>query len=335
LGTTWVRTFAQLGYLAELPNFIDRPLLNDRLVKCCSYQNRRVALPWIADIRTIIVNKELAAEYNIDFANIKKRQEFYEVCRKQAKIKKENPQAPLPFKMPIRPEGGTLHFYMTWLFAEGWEFPALEPTPDKILSDVSFIEKFDIIPRLINGCDIDHEELEKHPYLLYEEFMEEEYIFYMGNPESGNLVKWLEADSFSVMPVPGSAPNYKSWGGGSVLCVSAESDYPQLAWQLVKQLTTPQNVKKWVQTTGKLPYFETSFWEEDGPIANVGKIYKLLQGAKSYPPHPLWYRMEKVLTEGITNYLSRAIRNPDLSTEEAISILKKTDQKIIKLLQLS
>jgi maltose-binding protein MalE len=221
---------------------------------------------------------------------------------------------------------------MAWLFSGGWKFPSFEPTPNRILSDSSFVEKFNYIPELINACNIGSKELEKHPSRLYNEFIAGEYIFYMGNWEIRSLRNSRGEDSFSVMPIPVAGDDYRRWGGGSVLCVSAFSELPKLSWKLVEELTSQKNIEKFVEATGEVPSFKTKFWEKHKEDEDVNQVYKLIKETESYPIHPLWYKIEKILSEDITNYLWHVIGNPNLSTGKAISILNNTDQKLKKLL---
>src|SRR5690606_2800464 len=54
LGTSWVRTFAHMGYLARIPEYLkSRPSINEGINRICLIDGVRYAVPWLVD--TIIM----------------------------------------------------------------------------------------------------------------------------------------------------------------------------------------------------------------------------------------------------------------------------------------
>lgn len=54
LGTSWVRTFAHMGYLDQTPDYVkSRPSINEGINRICVKDGVRYAVPWIVD--TIIL----------------------------------------------------------------------------------------------------------------------------------------------------------------------------------------------------------------------------------------------------------------------------------------
>ena len=58
LGSTWVQTFARLGYLAPVPDYVFKPVLADWMRKCCQWRGEWVGLPWHVDIRDLLVRED-------------------------------------------------------------------------------------------------------------------------------------------------------------------------------------------------------------------------------------------------------------------------------------
>ena len=332
LGTTWVRTIAHLGFLAEVPSEIEREPLTEWIEKCCQYRGKRIALPWFIEVRSMLVNDRLANKYNVDLDNIQTHENFFKLCQQLASRKEKEPDIPVPLMLPIRPEVGTLNLYMTWLFTSGWEFPALDPIPEKIFGDVSFVNSFSYISRLIQGCNIDQDQLQKHPSVLYDQFLAGRFLFYMGNWRIASLKTSRDETLFSKIPIPVSGSSWRRWGGGSVLCVSSQSQLPELSWELVKYFTCSENIKKWIKFSGELPSFETDFWWENMEKESVRISYEIIQDSESYPFHPLWKRLEDIISEEITNYLWHILKKENASVADSLSILKPLDQKIKYLL---
>ncbi|MFW5976442.1 MAG: extracellular solute-binding protein [Bacillota bacterium] len=332
LGTTWVQSLAHLDYLAEVPDFISRPPLAEWLNDCCSYKNKKVAIPWYGEVRSMLGNKELMEKYGVDIEKIRKREYFYKFCQKIARERKSNPEVPLPCVIPIRPELGTLNLYLAWSFAGGWRFPDLNPVPDKILNEKSFIKNFNFLADLLKKCHIDIEKMQKHPSVLYEEFLQGKYVFYMGNWHIRSLDERVKDSVYSIIPIPISRTNEKRWAGGSVLGVFSGSKYPELSWRLIEMLTSAEYIEEWVEVTGDLPSFKTEFWENNRDKKGYRLYYNMIQNSVTYPPHPMWYKIENVLRGKITNYLRSIIQDSD--TQKYAKILGKLDQQIIRLLKL-
>ena len=332
LGSTWVRTLAHLGYLAEVPSDFERPPLTRWVKECCQYRGKRIAIPWFIEVRSMLVNNKLAQKYGIKPEKIQTHEDFFKVCQQLADRKQKEPATPVPFLLPIRPEPGTLNLYMTWLFTGGWKFPSLAPIPEKIFGDISFINSFGFIPRLIKSCNIDHEQLKKHPSTMYNQFLKGEYLFYMGNWQIASLKDARGESVFSKIPIPVSTSKWQRWGGGSVFCVSSQSPITEVGWDLVRSITGPENIKEWISVSGELPSFDTEFWWENMEDDSVSRSFDLIQDSQSYPLHPLWKRLEDMLSEKITNYLWYLLEEENTSVADSLSVLKPIDLKIRSLL---
>ena len=330
-GTTWVNTLAHLGYLAEVPSFVDYSPVTQGVADCCEYKDKKVAVPWFIELRSILVNKKLQKKYNIDLEKIKTQQGFYEICKELSKMRQNDSSAPLPIAFPIRPETGTLNLYMSWIYASGWRFPDINNLPDSILGTDLFIKRFNYVINLIEAGNIDIEELKKHPHTTFQEFTENRFMFYMGNWQ----IKSLEESQYMVTAIPTRKPDIKRWSGGSVLCVSNKSKVKKLSWRLINTLRSDENLEEWVYIKGELPSFETGFWEKKKNDDKFKKAYRQIKNSIVYPVHPLWYKIEQVMLDGMSDYLWSSLEDDNIDYKERKEMLVSVDQKIKKLFQIS
>ena len=340
LGTSWVETFGHLGFLLEKPDFLYRPPLTDWMARDCKYRGQQLAVPWNIHVKALMANKKLLGKYDIDFSDIKGRDNFLELCQYLKEKRRKNPRFPYSMVFPLKTNKTTLHLFMGWLYAAGLGIPALDPIPDKIMCSEPFLKNFRFLLKLIKAYSFSDELAlhQKHAYQLYEDFARSnDYIFYLGTWEiCSKRESWQDRD-YTLFSIPGQGPERKTKGGGSVLAVSAGTSFPRLAWKLVEELTAEEVLDDWIKVSGFIPGFETKIWQERNNETMISRAYTDIRRSREFPNHPLWGKIESILTKGITDYLWFLLENP--SARENIDgkhrILRKADKKIKRLLKLS
>ncbi|MFW6237904.1 MAG: extracellular solute-binding protein [Halanaerobiales bacterium] len=307
LGSTWVHTFASLGYLDPVPAAVRRPVLASWMEEVSCYQSQWVVQPWFVEIRALLVWNDILNQFDMDYTDIMTPDDFMTACHRLARERKEGNCRSLPFAFPIRPESEILHRYISWHMALGGEFPSLEPVSNKLLSRDSFAGSLNFFSGLAEVNRLPRSEMRKHPYELYRDFTDEAcYVFYQGNwelrPGHGN-----EASDYTVMPLPILESGGRCWGGGSVLSVSSRSPVKDAAWRLVDFITSDDFVEPWVPLNGNMPAFRCKFWDKYRGIKNVQQGYHQILNSISYPPHPMWATVERLLSVGLSNYFWQVV----------------------------
>lgn len=340
LGSTWVRTFAFLGYLDSVPSGVLKPVLAPWMETSFCFQGERVAQPWFVEIRALLVWKEILEKFDMDYLEIDSPEDLIIACRRLAREKKEGNCRALPFAFPIRPENDVLHRYITWHFASGGSFPSLEPAPEKILSGETFADSLNYFSGLAEVNNLPRSEMRKHPYVLYREFADEaHYVFYQGNWELrlGEEHGHISSD-YAVMPVPLANSRGKYWGGGSVLTVSSRCQMKEAAWHLVDFMTSDDFMDHWVRLNGNMPAVKCKFWDRYREIENVNLGYMQIVNSITYPPHPMWATVEKILSVGLSNYFWQIVdsdsNNNIQKSDKSLSSLPATDKKALDFLAL-
>ncbi|MFW5995942.1 MAG: extracellular solute-binding protein [Halanaerobiaceae bacterium] len=331
LGTTWVDTFASLGYLNPVPVSVFRPALTGWMNQACTYKEKYVAQPWFMEIRSLLVREDLLRKLNIS-SEVINSCNFINLCREIAEKQTRLQERILPFAFSVRPESELLHRVMSWHWAKGRSFPAPNKGGGGILSSSSCLKTLDFISKLLKVSSASPEELQRHPYKLYLGFLKGSYIFFQGSWEI-RLTDSVNANDYGLMPMPVSGSGSKYWGGGSVLAVSSASRIKELSWQLVKFITSDEILESWVKLSCDIPAFSCDFWDKYSHVEGVGLAYSQVINSVSYPVHPLWASIEDELSTGLSNYFWKRFIGKD-GQAELNCALKQADTRIDDMLKL-
>ncbi|MFW6237873.1 MAG: hypothetical protein ACOC5A_01400, partial [Halanaerobiales bacterium] len=333
LGTTWVNTFAHLGYLSRVPASIFRPAITGWLNDICTYESKHVAQPWFMEIRSLLIREVYLQKLNLS-PEIVSCQEFMNLCREIAEKQRNKwEERILPFAFSVRPESELLHRVISWHLTKGRCLPELAQGNNRILSSTSCKKTLDFVSRLVRVSRISPEELQRHPYKLYMGFVEGSYMFFQGAWEI-RLPDSVNTSDYGLVPMPVSDNEPQYWGGGSVLAVSAASREKELSWRLIKFITEDEMMESWVKYSNDLPAFSCDFWDKYSHIENVKLAHKQAINSISYPVHPLWASIEKGLSTGLSNYFwHRFIEGSGKNKLDRV--LEEADARIRNLLKFS
>ncbi|HLV09761.1 MAG TPA: extracellular solute-binding protein [Halanaerobiales bacterium] len=344
IGTTWLRTIAHLGYLSKTPDIKVRKPLTKWIENCCFYQGKRIGVPWLTDAVAIAARQDIMKKLDITKEDIRDWSGFYNICKYIKEKRINNRTIPQPLAFTLRPEMGSFHRFSSWLFAQGDSYPSINPLPDKFLSKDSVIKVFEYLPRLLKACNLGISDIDKHPYQLDDDFYENgSYVFFIRNwngmindlfnpPGKGN-----NKHLYTVLPIPIKDPEKGNgaFGGGSVLSVSSNTNYPDKAWNLVEYMISDEFTNQWIKLTGEVPAYEADFWRKRFSDPRIDTMYKIIVNSQTYPLHPAWPTLEELLHQGISSCLWRIIEDSsNLSIENIIQLLKKTDRDIINILKI-
>lgn len=347
-GTTWAHTLSYLGYLAPVPSNMDlKPSLASWMDKCSIFRGVRTAVPWNAETIVLTACEEALSTYRIKPSDLENWDGFYKVCGEiaaQQKKRTGESRCQIPLAFPIRPEMGTLHRYIAWLWAGGWSFPDLKKIPKNILANETCIKTFEYISRLMQVGEMSIKDVQIHPQHMYERFYDQKhYAFYIGNwcGIAADAVKclWESRRSkipFTMMPIPYSSPDARPWGGGSMLGVSSRTRYPEAAWRVIKHIISDRYSEQLAALSGYVPAFESDFWDKFGVDERIKLLHSQIIKSETYPFHPLWRTIEHFLSVGIADFLWRMMEGGIPESDQSIaSILQETDRNVINLLKMT
>jgi len=344
LGTTWVQALAYMGYLATVPPSVPkRPALNLWMERCCRFRGERIAVPWQADVMMMIARRDILEAQKIPPEELKDWDSFLKTCRALQELKERSrSEFPVPLAMSVRPEVGTLHLYLSWLWSGGWSLERGFSRREKILDTEEFIATFEYLKKLLQTSGIARDLFGIHPYLLKDYFyFHGRYVFGFGSPwkvvldqTGGKYSNDQRMLPVKLFPLPAGPAGSISWGGGSVFCVSSTSRYPQESWELVKAFTDDEFMGKFVPLTGAVPVFDGEFWDEYANNEELSTLRRQIENACSFSPHPLENSLERILAKGIGDYIWGIIHDDGNPRDQGMRrILRDTDQKISMLLE--
>lgn len=352
IGTTFIRTFAHLDYLAPVPDdFKLKPPLAGWMDGCCSYKGNAVAVPWISEVMILSARRDVMDRFGIEASDIADWDGFSRACAMIAADCKKKKGAnalsfPLSFPLvfPIRPENKTLRCYISWFLSGGWKFPPLTGIPAGILEHEAVAGTLKYIFGLIRAEGIGIRDVRIHPSHLFEQFVSQGRYAFSVEYWAGDIADAIRHSELSgdrgtelaIMPVPSISGESVSWGGGSALSVSSATEYPEAAWKLVEYMCSDGFMDQWAVNSGELPAFESAFWDRNSRSKHLGVVYDQIKRSEGYPSHPLWLTLEKYMCEDVANLLWRMIsRKMSYPGDGIYSELERMDRRVIDSLKMA
>ncbi|MFW6030467.1 MAG: extracellular solute-binding protein, partial [Halanaerobiales bacterium] len=235
VGSSWVSSLAYLNYLKVINDYQDdKTLLACWMDGCCHFQGERVGVPWIIDSEIMVARNDIIQKVGLDIKKLNTWEEFYQAHLRLNQYRRLDSSFPKVMSFAIRPDLNTLHRFISWYFANGYDVPDLNSK--EILATSNIIEVFQYFRSLIEISDVDLSDVDKHPYQGNEDFYNKgSYVFYLGN-WYGVIMKVLGQsnyinDELELVPmnIPSKNSRIGTHGGGSVLAVSSQSKYPDKA----------------------------------------------------------------------------------------------------------
>lgn len=338
-GTTWVHTLSYLKYLAAAPHsFQMRPFIAPWLYDVIRVNGTIYAVPFISEAYVLMAKTKILDSVGIQGDDLKDWDSFYGSCMKITDYFKARGVEHIPLAFPLRPEMGTLHRYVVWLFKGGWTFPKLRPGMKSIFRDEKSIKALSFISNILRAPGINLKALQVDTMSLLEQFQKtDNFTFYVGNGNMyiENILNHHHNRDISLYPIPSLVPNAKTFGGGSVLAVASTCKHQELAWQVVQQLIQDDVLIGLCACNGYIPPYESRFWSllENDPYVQVLKSE--LQNSTGYDIHPIWHTIEQTSGDHVAHYFWDSLVNKDTKLyEAALQTLEELDKKLIDVLDM-
>lgn len=337
LGSTWVNTFAQLGYLAPLPEGISsaKPIA-PWMSEVCRYQGNCFAMPWIAETVMILANRNHLADAGISIEPFESPAHWSRICEQLCSLYKETFPERIPLLLSLRPDFGRLHILSGFMRAFGCDFPDMHTIKGPILDPISLKAAFSYLKGLFQSGNMDKYLASQHPAPIYDAFYQQRIAtFTAGQPWCAVTYALNQEDEsnfpYSALPLPAGPAGHAPWGGGSMLCVSSKSSHPQAAWQVVQEMTSHRYMETLCRLGGALPAMHCPFWEEARQNEQLSVIYQELCHSRHYPKHPLWMPFERIFSEGLSSLLWQYLYSQEPFTALFDRIVRPMEERIFRI----
>ena len=291
VGTTWVPEFADAGGIDDLTDDIEADGLAEGLIEglaeAGTLEGRMYGMPWYAGVRSILANGEM-----LDEAGVNEQPESWDDLLSMITTLEEHNSDWIPF--PI--QGGSIFAAMPFVWGAGGEIATEDGG-----SWTAAINQ----PEAVEGLEwytdlaLEHDSSTSAANTWLEtdtlaEFLQETVpMFITGswvpatiradNPElADKLVAFtLPAKDSAVAP---------SFLGGSLMCRFTETQEPELAFELIKLVTTGEFATRWAEETNYFPGTEEALNEVVDAGDELTQVFatQMLDGGKSVPVTPAW-----------------------------------------------
>ncbi len=344
VGSSWIGTLAHLGQLAPVPSGLDsRPLVADWVGECATVNGVRLGVPWVVECSGLIARRDILDTHLRD-GNLGTWDGFMSFCSElgeRANKQEIDPRRPLPVGITCRPEPVTLHNLAPWLISGGWKLTELlAKEGPQILSHKSSRPGLEYLGELLRVNRTDEDSGMVQPYRLSRDFYQEgRFAFLVGNPWMilrNQIDPTAAVESrwpVTFLPIPSGPGGSITRGGGSLLTVPTRSHNQDLAWKLIKHMTSATFMDIWSQSSGDVPAHLGGFWTRHGDHPEIQRVRQSLEVAKNYPSHPMWATIEQVLARGLSDILWSLVAG-DSYNDHGIGIAQTVDEELHSILQM-
>lgn len=309
VGTTWVPEFADAGGLDTLTEDIEAAGLGEGLVQglveAGTLDGEMYGMPWYAGVRSILGNKEM-----LEAAGVAEQPQSWDDLLAMITALKEHDPEWIPF--PVA--GGSLFSAMPFIWGAGGEiatesggtWTAEINSPESVEGLTWYTDL-----ALEHGAStaaantwVETDSLAAFLQGTVPMFITGSWVpatVKADNPElADKLVAYtIPAKDSAVAP---------SFLGGSLMCRFTETQEPELAFELIKLVTTGEFATRWAQETNYFPGTTEAMEEVVASGDALTEVFatQMLEGGKSVPVTPAWGKIEgaKTLPTMLSSVLS-------------------------------
>ncbi len=341
IGSTWVGTLSELGFLLPLDASLFRDDYVSDWLKNNSYVNgEKVAIPWYVDLSILTARKDVLDKLNICVDELKNLYDFAGACEKvgNAVIKEDVVSGVLPVGFSFRPEPSLLHNFIPFFWANGWDFPDFSSKDKemKIFTNEAAIKTFDYMGRLWQRSLMPKTVAFANNFVIQEEFFREgrfcffithwfpDFLRFLGNELEDYRINF----PCVILKYPLGEKGSFQWGGGSFLAVSSYTKEKDACYDFLRHFISDNFLKEKIINEGRFPPYENTYSKIDNEI--LLNIKQLIKTSKTYPVHPMWFLLERFLCQGLSEILWSLLDDGKFG-EESLNIANKWDSSINEL----
>ncbi|MGP3970202.1 extracellular solute-binding protein [Streptomyces sp. 6N223] len=253
IGSTWAAEFGAAGALADLSENIEADGLGDDLVPALeeagTLDGAMYGMPWYAGTRSLMYRADIFAEHDLEPPTT------WEELREVAVQLKELEPDMIPF--PVA--GGCEYCVDPFIWGAGGEIAEQNADGEwqATINEPAAVEGIEFYTSLATEDDLS--------VAAADTWLETDQLESFQNGEAAMIINgnWSVAtlldadpaweDKLGVVPIPGQEEGYSpSFVGGSLLG-DFNSDQPDLAWQLIRMMSTGSFARQWADESGYFP----------------------------------------------------------------------------------
>ncbi|WP_079032130.1 sugar ABC transporter substrate-binding protein [Streptomyces specialis] len=253
IGTTWAPEFGAAGALTDLAGNIEADGLGDDLVpglyEAATVDGAVYGMPWYAGVRALMYRADVFAEHGLEPPTT--WDELRDVALRLADLE--------PDMIPFPVIGGSEYGVDPFIWGAGGEIA--ERTGDgewrSVINSPEAVAGIEFYTSLAteDGLSVSAAETWLETDQLESFQNGDAAMIISGNWTVNTLLAddpgW--ADRIGVVPIPGPDGGYSpSFVGGSLLG-EFTSDEPELAWELIRMMTTGEHAAAWAEQSGYFP----------------------------------------------------------------------------------
>jgi ABC-type glycerol-3-phosphate transport system substrate-binding protein len=345
LGSTWVNTIAQMGYLAPVPqDLADRPVLAPWVKETSLFCGREVAVPFIVEVMSMFARMDLLEEAGLDIESLRDWHGFLNACIVLAEKAKQDPHYKdinfEPYIFSCHPETTAVNHILYWMYAAGWEFPDFKRGRQlSLLDNGAVMDTMEYLKEICVKSGISPDRVSAPLYTMHKGFFDDGSQAFHIDINTKAVMERLKKDKvkrqqpfdFKILPLPSGKRESRSIGSGSYLCVNSSSRNISEAWELIRGLVDDKFYRMAVEHSGALSPFVSDFWKDLDHDEDLINLRRMAGDSISFPPHPLWAAAQQYLKNGITELAWHFVQGGGYDAR-AKEIADNTDRKINELI---
>lgn len=299
VGTTWVPEFADAGGLDDLTEDIEAAGLTEGLVEglveAGTLDGAMYGMPWYAGVRSILGNREMLEEAGVN----SQPENWDELLTMITTLEEHNPDW-ISFPVP----GASIFSATPFIWGAGGEiaeeqggaWTATINSPEAV-EGLTWYTDLALKHNSSTAAATTWVETEALAEFLQEKvpmFITGSWVPATIRQDNPELAEKLVAFTIPAKDSP-VAPSFL---GGSLVCRFTETQEPELAFELIKLVTTGDFATRWAEETN---YFPGTIEAMDEVVAGGDELtavfaQQMTEGGKTVPVTPAWGKIEGAKT---------------------------------------
>ena len=326
IGTTWTPEFADAGGLDDLTEDVKKAGIDsdlvDALKEAGTLDGKLYGMPWYAGIRSILANKEILEAAGVN----SQPQSWDDLLAMIETLKAKNPDV-IPF--PVN--GGSPFALLPFIWGAGGDIAEGSGKDWKAtINEAPAVEGLTWYTDLAlkHGSSTEAASTWKETDSL-KQFQEGKVAMFITGSWVPATVKASDEELFNkltafTIPAKDSAIA-ASFVGGSHLCRFLDSEEPELAFELIKLMTTGEFATRWSEETNFFPGTKSALDETIKNGTDLTKVFasQMTEAGKSVPVTPMWGQIEGKKT--LPNLLSNVLAGGQAPQAAADAAAKEMD----------
>jgi trehalose/maltose transport system substrate-binding protein len=325
----WPAQFAGNGYIADLSDrFTDSDEFLPGPMEAMRFEDGIFGVPWYTDAGLLYYRKDL-----LEKAGFSGPPKTWDELKEQAKKAQQDEGLPFGFVFQGGEYEGGVCNGLEYIWTHGGD--VLDPKdPSRVV-----VESPESVAGLTTERSMIEDGVTTRAMLQYQEdeshgaFVRGDSVFSRHWPYVYALLSdpkesKIKPDQVGVAPLPVAGGQSASALGGWNFLVNAASEKQDQAWEFIRWMTEPEQLKKNALEGSRLPVRRELYEDEEilqnVPVARLGKDV-IIQNSRPRPVSPVYSDISLEMAEKFSASLSG-----EMSPEDAVSALQKELTSLVK-----